>query len=502
MKKIIINIFLTLLFSSALIFPQVQNYNLNLVSNIEFENDANNFGVSDVWGYTDETGVEYAIVGYRFGTSIIDVSTDPNNPIEVYNVPGPSSYDYYYHRDYKTYGDYLYIVNEMFGDDTGMQVVDLSPLPYSAPIKLETYSSIEQSHNLWIDPDGLVFIEHYSGDNIQIADLSSPSEPSYLGSFGSLAPGCHDIYSANGIAYISEGNNGFGIYDISNIGSIIQLAEIIPPSSGYAHNAWLSLDGNHLVTTEETQGKTVKVWDISDFENINLKGEYLGENGLAHNVHVMGNFVYISHYTTGLKVVDIYDPQNPVEVAAFDTYPQNDNGGFYGCWGAFPFTSNNFVYASDMQNGLFILEHNQKRAGWNYGKIYDYSGQPIFNYTLRSITNLKEYNANGEDYFIGHPEGSHQFELILNDEVLEELILEFVGYETIETNIYLNDEGFIEGDINQDQLVDILDVVFLVNIILGQYSPTAFESVIANINGDLSVNVQDIILLVNIILLF
>ena len=80
--------------------------------------------------------------------------------------------------------------------------------------------------------------------------------------------------------------------------------------------------------------------------------------------------------------------------------------------------------------------------------------------------------------------------------------MQFVGYETMETNIYLNDEGFVEGDINQDQLVDILDVVFLVNIILGQHSPTAFESVVANINGDLSVNVQDIILLVNIILFF
>ena len=43
------------------------NYNLELVSHIENitqYNSNSNFGVSDVCGYTDETGIEYAIVGY------------------------------------------------------------------------------------------------------------------------------------------------------------------------------------------------------------------------------------------------------------------------------------------------------------------------------------------------------------------------------------------------------------------------------------------------------
>ena len=51
------------------------NYNLELKNLIAFENDSNDFGTSDVWGYTDETGIEYAIVGYRYGTMIYDVSS-------------------------------------------------------------------------------------------------------------------------------------------------------------------------------------------------------------------------------------------------------------------------------------------------------------------------------------------------------------------------------------------------------------------------------------------
>ena len=61
-------------------------------------------------------------------------------------------------------------------------------------------------------------------------------------------------------------------------------------------------------------------------------GEYLGENSLAHNVHVKDDFLYISHYTSGLKILDIFDPSNPIEVAAYDSYPDDDNNGFYGCW--------------------------------------------------------------------------------------------------------------------------------------------------------------------------
>ena len=243
----------------------------------------------------------------------------------------------------------------MYGGDVGMQVIDLSPLPNNSPIQLETYNYIGQSHNLWIDPSGYAFIEHQTGDNIHIVNLElSPSSPIYEGTFGNLAANCHDIYTKNNIAYVSEGwSNQFGIYDITDLNNIIQLAVI--PCEGYAHNAWLNPDSNLLVTTEETENMTIKIWDISNFNNIHLLGEYLGENSLAHNVHIKDNFVYISHYTTGIKIIDIFNPQYPVEVAAYDTYPQNDGAGFYGCWGAYPFTQNNYIYASDMQYGLFVL---------------------------------------------------------------------------------------------------------------------------------------------------
>ena len=489
------NFFKKILFVSffALSFNQTTNFNLNLVHLIPFENASNNYGVSDVWGYTDEQNNEYAIVGYKDGTSIINVSNE--SPFEVGNYIGPSAGDYYFHRDYKTYNDHVYIVNEMYGGETGMQVVDLSPLPESEPIQLETYSNIAQSHNLWIDPSGFAFIEHYTGDNIQIANLLNPSYPIYESTFGNLANNCHDIFTLNNIAYVSEGySNQFGIYDITNLNNIIPLANI--PCEGYAHNAWADENETLLVTTEETQNKTVKIWDISDLNNIELLGEYLGENGLAHNAHIKNNLVYISHYSTGLKIIDIFNPSWPVEVAAYDTYPDNDDGGFVGCWGAYPYTENGYVYASDMQYGLYILDFEEINAGWVDGYIYFNNIVPLTNASIHSTLNNKTFYTDENGYFsIGFPEGNQEF--IVNNQ--DTIFLEFLPHQSTTQNIYLSN-NLIPGDINQDAVIDVLDVITMINIILNNYEPSQDEEWIADINQDQTINIQDVIIIVQIIL--
>jgi len=61
-------------------------------------------------------------------------------------------------------------------------------------------------------------------------------------------------------------------------------------------------------------------------------------------------------------------------------------------------------------------------------------------------------------------------------------------------------ESILLGDINQDDSIDILDVVIMVNIILGQYQPDTQEIITSDFNNDNLINIQDIILLINAIL--
>ena len=61
-------------------------------------------------------------------------------------------------------------------------------------------------------------------------------------------------------------------------------------------------------------------------------------------------------------------------------------------------------------------------------------------------------------------------------------------------------EEFLIGDVNQDGVLDVLDIVRIISIIMGSYNPSSLEILLSDTNGDGVVNVIDIVLLVNLIL--
>ena len=163
----------------------------------------------------------------------------------------------------------------------------------------------------------------------------------------------------------------------------------------------------------------------------------------------------------GIKIIDIFDATRPVEVAAYDTYPLNDDGGFYGCWGAYPFTSNGYVYASDMQYGLYVFDFEEVYAGWVYGSIYFNDTMPLENATMRAVLNNKTFYTDENGAFsIGFPEGEHSF--IINEQ--DTVYIEFLPHQMMSQNIFLSSE-LVLGDVNQDNVIDVLDIIIIVNCI-------------------------------------
>ena len=218
----------------------------------------------------------------------------------------------------------------------------------------------------------------------------------------------------------------------------------------------------------------------------------MGENGLAHNVHIKDDLVYISHYTTGIKIVDIFDPIRPIEVAAYDTYLDDDEGGFYGCWGAYPFTSNGYIYVSDMQYGLYILDFEEVHAGWVNGTIYFNDSMPLENASIKALLNNKTFSTDENGAFLfGFPEGEHLF--MINEQ--DTVSIEFFPHQTISQNIFLSSE-LILGDVSQDNVIDVLDIIIIVNIIMDVINPSIEQQWAADLNSDGVINIQDIILIV------
>jgi len=319
------------------------------------------FGGSDVWGYADTLGNDYAIMGVDGGVQFVNATT-----LTVLNkISGPTGGGCggTQWRDMVNYGSYLYCVSECSGINDGLMIIDLKFLPDSAhfvnalPINP---GGLRTSHNLAIDTNmGFLYIEGTFTENksVFIHDLTDPENPTFAGEFGPSG-GIHDLYVMNDTAYLAQGSTPrFSIWDVSDKSSATLISSVNVTSGGYVHNVWPSGDRRHVVTTEETAFRTVKIWNMEDIDSIYLAGEYLAPSELAHNVHLRGDTMIISHYESGIRIVEIStNPANPIEIGSYDTWPISDNPGFSGAWGAWAFSPNGYAYASNGNGQLFIFQ--------------------------------------------------------------------------------------------------------------------------------------------------
>ena len=65
---------------------------------------------------------------------------------------------------------------------------------------------------------------------------------------------------------------------------------------------------------------------------------------------------------------------------------------------------------------------------------------------------------------------------------------------------YLDSFSYTPGDLNQDEIIDILDLVTVINYILGQGELSNIQTYAADINEDSIINIQDVIMIINMIL--
>ncbi|MAF27533.1 MAG: hypothetical protein CME07_06670 [Gemmatimonadetes bacterium] len=307
---------------------------------------------NDVWGYTAPNGDEYALLGTTTGLSVVNV-TAPASPYETGFLPGATST----WRDIKTYGSYAYVTNESSG---GMAIVDLAD-PEN-PVHVGTYAGFNTAHNLYIDEARalcLIAGSNLSSGGVRILSLANPLSPAPVGNWETEY--CHDVVSLGDRLYASAIYAArIYVVDISDPSSPSTIASQGNYPNAFTHNAWMTADNNFVMTTDETNGASCRMWDVSALPTITQASSYRpNPTTIPHNAHIDGNLAIISHYTIGVRIVDISDPYNIAEAGYYDTFPENDGGSFDGCWGVFPFfgSNPNLMAASDMSHGLLMLEY-------------------------------------------------------------------------------------------------------------------------------------------------
>jgi choice-of-anchor B domain-containing protein len=368
MKKILLIVFLI---SSIQASAQFAHQNINLLSTFDDVNvlPESVYGIryQAVWAWVDSaSGREYGIIGSTAGTYIIEV-TDPANPVQRDYVASRQS-DCIWH-EYRTYGNYLYIISDDAG--TSFQIADLSYLPDSVHVVYDDTDILEHAHTIFLDND-LLYIGSVSNsfnfEQMNVYSLTNPAHPTLLRKLGDDYPfigAVHDMFVSNDTVFASCGNDGLFIFKYDRIGNSFSMlgSLTVYPDQGYNHSSVLSEDHSTLYMCDEVPaGMAVKVIDVSDISAPVVLGTFESNPGATpHNVYVWGDFLYIAYYQDGLYIYDISTPSTPVLSGYFDTHYQNPAGtypspSYQGCWGAYPELPSGTLLASDMQLGLFCLD--------------------------------------------------------------------------------------------------------------------------------------------------
>jgi choice-of-anchor B domain-containing protein len=361
---------------------------LSFVPNTILRAGADSRGVrtNDNWGWTDpDTGREYALVGRNDGTSFIDI-TDPTNPVLVGDLPKPwGTPPSQLWRDIKTYKGYAFIVADGAGDH-GMQVFDLTRLRSveSMPATFEPdvhYTGIASSHNVIINEDtGFAYMIDgpTCGGGLYMMDIKDPLNPEFVGCAKTGDRGTHDSqcvvyegpdtrYSGNELCLNSNGAY-FEIMDVTDKSNPVALSTASSPNAAYIHQGWLTDDHRYFYQDDESdvvrgnvETTRTLVWDISDLEDPILVNEFFGSMpASAHNLYLKDGYAYQANYRYGLHVLDVSDPENPVEVGYFDTSPFMEGPGFSGAWSTYPFFESGTVMITSLREGVFFLKSKKQ----------------------------------------------------------------------------------------------------------------------------------------------
>jgi choice-of-anchor B domain-containing protein len=430
---------------------QQKSFNTELLSSVSFGTENSN----DIWGYIDDNGINYAIIGNARNTRVFSLE-DPKQPILRHTAPGAQSV----WRDIKSYNKHLYVTTDQGTD--GLVIIDMTNAPaqishiyYKPELNVNNnIKNLERCHNIYIDEKGYAYLSgcNISKRGVLIFDLKGdPKAPAYVGAADLNY--AHDAYARGDTLYASEINVGqLAIYDIADRGNPKLMATRLT-SKTFTHNAWISDDGKYVFTTDERANAYVDAYDISDLNDIRLLDQFRplereGQGVIPHNTHYYKGFLLTSWYTDGLRIVDAHRPDNLVEIAYYDTWedPVTCHNGFSGCWGAYPFTGTDLAYASDINNGLFIVKVDYKRAAYLEGKVTDEAGNAINNalVTIKSGQINRKYSNAAGNYKTGHAfEGNFVVEVRHPDFAVENVTLNFKAGEVTSFDFILKKPTFI-----------------------------------------------------------
>jgi hypothetical protein len=235
------------------------------------------------------------------------------------------------------------------------------------------------------------YAESFEGQgDFRLVDVTDPRNPVQVSSWGAardggIAPAAgrsnfgHGIRfnGAGTLAAVSYWDAGAILLDLADPARPVPLGRTpYPPGAVANHSSWFAAGETILLTADEYGGPQagrwggLRIWDIRDPRNPVEIGQFLTPNaaaGLAgggfqytiHNPIARGTTAYLSWYGDGMRVLDIADPRAPREIGSFVPPAAADPYGYHPTapmvWGVY--AEGDLLLLSDINAGLYVLRN-------------------------------------------------------------------------------------------------------------------------------------------------
>ncbi len=353
------------------------------------------------------TNGDYAYLA-QAGLRVIDIS-NPATPSQVGQIPGVG----YGEGGVTVSGSYAYIAN----GGGGVRIINVS----NPAVLLEVGFFITgNSVTDLVISNSYAFLPY--GRRIQIIDVSNPANPvkaGYSGYFESfvtnMAVNSHYIYGMYAFTFLAidisdplnpveigscpltftsgsitdlvvNGRYAYVLINNSSIPDRLQIVDIINPTNpsvigdlqlpGLAGG--MTVKGSYVYVCAGDAG--LRIIDVSDPANP-IEVSYFGTTTDARSVAVSNHYAYVT-ISWGLKIVDISNPANPIEAGFFSTSLPTDKIR----------VSNNYAYFTSQQHGIRIVDVSNPAHPFEIG-YYDTGDYP----DDVLIKNNHAYVADGAD---------------------------------------------------------------------------------------------------------
>ena len=322
------------------------------------------------------------------GTSILDVS-DPTQPKIIAQLDVPKNT---HSHKVRVHENIMLVNNEAHpngsvGHARGFRIFDI--VKPERPREISFYATGPRGvHRFGFDGRYAYLsteMEGYQGNmmvNVDLADPLRPREVSrwwvpgqwFAGGETPTPPTRHNrrqvhhpLRFGNDL-YVGCCNAGLAVVDVTDVSKPRTIANhpavglfchtVLPAGSGAKAN-------KYVVAVDEgwwDQEGGVTCYDFSDHATLKLVGRYDLPHGdgnriwAAHQPHeeVVDDLLFVAWFGHGLRVLDVADPSNPMEVATFMPEERSDAGVMSN--DVFVDIKNGLVYLIDRERGLDILE--------------------------------------------------------------------------------------------------------------------------------------------------